>query len=122
MRLTRKNGTAYDYLGKEGHYYWRELPSNRIVVSDESADGRFGVIGAPWATDDGLLYLDAVRLLDVPGKGDWIKLLPERGYTVPLLRPDGERSGTPASREEFFYAACLADANARVLMCLTEVG
>lgn len=97
----------YKLLKKVGHYYWQERNTGRIVISDESADGQGYDPGNPEHTDDGLLYLDTMRLANLNITNGW-EYLPSKGYSIPLLTPNGESANTCASKDEFRYALRIA--------------
>jgi hypothetical protein len=96
----------FDYLGEQGHYYWREIETNRIVVSDKSADTQ--TVGDPRNTDDGVLYVDLGSLHDLRLNVDFKGLLPMHGYSIPVIDPSGEESLIIATYKEFMYVLGLA--------------
>lgn len=108
IRERQTTNDKCEYIRKSGHYYWRELPSGRIIVSDESADQLSGRVGSPWETEDGIMYLDGARLREFPDIAVWASILPQHGYIIPLVLPSGDRSATPAGIKEFLFAVSLA--------------
>lgn len=109
--FTRKHpitNVGYEYIAKRGHYYWREITTGSIVVSDESANRLNADIGSPWDTEDGILYLDTNALKKFPELSKYKTLLPTCGYSIPLFTQYGEVSYTPANLEEFLFVTSLS--------------
>ena len=93
------NVPKYKLLRTVGHHYWIETATDRIVVSDDSGDD-------PDSTDDGVLYLDERALFPLLALLDMeciLRVLPVKGYSIPLKLPNNDRSSTPADFQEAMY-------------------
>lgn len=112
----KSTSERFIYLRKCGHHYWLERGTNRVVVSDESADGSLGV-GDPRETDDGVLYLHEHRMIGIihnAGSLSNIQSFVKSGLlmkgcqvVIPLINEKGESSSSPASIDELLYALAL---------------
>ena len=89
MQTTTKR---FELIFEEGHHYFRDMENFRIAFADNS----MCIWGDQRTAEDGLLYLDITKPVRIRTYGDDHKLC----YTVPLISPSGETSGTPASLEE----------------------
>jgi len=95
-----------ELISKVGHYYWRDN-EDRIVISDESADG-VDEIGKPENTDDGILYLDEEGLRNIDLKKARSSFRQSTYYLLPIITTNGEKRWTPAETNEFYFALGLA--------------
>lgn len=69
--------------GQDGHHLFRDLSNERLVICDHSNDNKFGDPGDPEGGDDGLLYVDFTRPVEVYKPGI---------YSIPMVNADGEPS------------------------------
>lgn len=67
-----------------GHSFWMHTDTGRIAMADDSALDRFNQHRGPEYTDDGVMYLDFSRHLEVsrPYWADF-KLI----FSIPIVRP-----------------------------------
>jgi hypothetical protein len=69
--------------GYDGHHLFRNKFNGRLVIADHSNDNLIGDPGNPEGTDDGLLYVDFNRPVEVYKPGI---------YSIPMVNADGGQS------------------------------
>lgn len=86
---------------KGGHRFFQCKKTGRIAVADESGDTRIGW-GTPEMTEDGVLWLDTTREIEVERYGDERECV-----SLPLLceRDDNRPTSTPISFSSALYLA-----------------